>query len=54
LNAQGSRIIVVVQIRANKIYVIALKEKERHDGIQFTTKIDGFFTFTLVTLIYQN
>jgi hypothetical protein len=44
-NAQGSRIIIaVVQIGAVKIYVAvvkALREKERGDETQFTTKIGG-------------
>jgi hypothetical protein len=44
-NAQGSRlIIVVVQVRAVKIYVAsvkALREKERQDETQFTIKIGG-------------
>jgi hypothetical protein len=44
-NAQGSRVtIVVVQVGAVKIYVIAakaLKKKERQDDTQFTTKIGG-------------
>jgi hypothetical protein len=44
-NAQGSRIIiVVVRIGAVKIYVAvvkALREKERGDETQFTTKIGG-------------
>ncbi len=34
-----------------KIYVWAveaLREKERQDETQFTTKIDGFFTFMLI------
>jgi hypothetical protein len=41
-------IIVVVQLRVEKIYVAAgeaLKKKERHDEIQFTTEIDGFLEF---------
>jgi CRISPR/Cas system endoribonuclease Cas6 (RAMP superfamily) len=45
-NAQGSRlIIVVVQLGAVKIYVAAveaLKQKERQDETQFTTKIPIF------------
>jgi hypothetical protein len=49
LNAQGSRlIIVIVQLGAVKIYVVAmeaLKKKERQDETQFTTKIDGFLSF---------
>jgi hypothetical protein len=49
-SAQGSRlIIVVVQVRAVKIYVAtveALREKERQDETQFTTKIDDFLSFT--------
>jgi hypothetical protein len=32
----------------------ALRKKERHDGTQFTTKIDGFLSFTPIILIYQN
>jgi predicted oxidoreductase (fatty acid repression mutant protein) len=48
-NAQSSRlIIVVVQVRAVKIYVArveALSQKERQDETQFTTKIDGFLSF---------
>jgi len=44
-NAQGSRvIIVVVQVGAMKIYIAAvevLREKERGDETQFTTKIGG-------------
>jgi hypothetical protein len=45
-NAQGSRVIivVVVQLRALKIYVAAVKalrKKERGDKTQFTTKIGG-------------
>jgi hypothetical protein len=43
INAQGSRvIIVVVQVRAVKIYVgavEALRKKERQDETQLTTKI---------------
>jgi hypothetical protein len=49
-NAQGSRvIIVVVQVGAVKIYVAAveaLRKKEIQDETQFTTKIDGFLSFT--------
>ncbi len=49
-NAQGSRvIIVVVQAGAVKIYVTAveaLRKKERQDETQFTTKINGFLSFT--------
>jgi hypothetical protein len=49
-NAQGSRlIIVVVQVRAVKTYVAAveaLRQKERQDETQFTTKIDGFLSFS--------
>jgi hypothetical protein len=45
LNAQGSRlIIVVVQVGAVKIYVAAveaLRNKERQDETQFSTKIGG-------------
>ncbi len=44
-NAQGSRLIIVVaQAEAVKIYVAAVKalrEKERGDETQFTTKIGG-------------
>jgi hypothetical protein len=44
-NAQGSKvIIIVVQVGAVKIYVAAveaLKKRERHDEIEFTTKIGG-------------
>jgi predicted oxidoreductase (fatty acid repression mutant protein) len=44
-NAQGSRvIIVIVQVRAVKIYVAAvqaLRKKETQDETQFTTKIGG-------------
>jgi hypothetical protein len=44
-NAQGSRVIIVdVQVGAVKIYVAAVKalrEKERGDETQFTTKIGG-------------
>jgi len=43
--AQGSRVtMVIVQVRAMKIYVTAmetLKKKEIQDETQFTTKIDG-------------
>ncbi len=55
-NAQGSRvIIVVVQVRAVKIYVAAAVEalrekKERQDETQFTTKIDDFSRSTRPTL----
>jgi hypothetical protein len=49
-NAQGCRLaIVVVQVRAVKIYVAAveaLRKKERQDETEFTTKIDGFLSFT--------
>jgi hypothetical protein len=42
---QGSRlIIIVVQVRAQKIYIAeveALNKKERQDETQFTTKIGG-------------
>jgi hypothetical protein len=41
--------IVVVQVRIVKIYVAkveALREKERQDETQFTTKIDDFLSFT--------
>jgi predicted oxidoreductase (fatty acid repression mutant protein) len=47
-NAQCSRaIIVVVQVGAVKIYgatVEAVREKERQDETQFTTKIGGKFS----------
>jgi hypothetical protein len=39
---------VVVQLGAVKIYVAAveaLRQKERQDETQFTTKIDGFLSF---------
>ncbi len=46
----GSRLsIVVVQLGAVKIYVAAveaLRKKKRQDETQFTTKIDGFLSFT--------
>ncbi len=49
LNAQGLRLImVVVQLGAVKIYVAtveAVKENEREEETQFTTKIDGFLSF---------
>jgi hypothetical protein len=49
-NAQGSSLILlVVHERAVKIYVAAveaLRRKERLDESQFTTKIDGFLSFT--------
>jgi NADH:ubiquinone oxidoreductase subunit 6 (subunit J) len=45
LNAQGSRVIVVVvQVGAVKIYVVAVQaitKKETQDETQFTTKIGG-------------
>ncbi len=48
-NAQGSRaIIVVVQVGAVKTYVAAmeaLREKERQDETQLTTKIGGKTSF---------
>jgi hypothetical protein len=48
-NAQGSRLIIlIVQVRAVKIYVAAveaLRKKERQDETQCTTKIDGFLNF---------
>jgi hypothetical protein len=48
-NAQGSRlIIVVIQVRAVRIYVAAveaLRKKERQDEPRFITKIDGFVSF---------
>jgi len=43
--------IVIVQIKAVKIYVAeveAVKKKERQAEPQFTTKIDGFLTFTAI------
>jgi hypothetical protein len=47
-NAQGLRlIIVVVEVRAVKIYVAAveaLSQKEKQYETQFTTKIDGFLS----------
>jgi hypothetical protein len=53
-NAQGSRvIIVVVQVRAVKIYVAALealRKNERQDETQFTTKIGGKTIWTPVIL----
>jgi hypothetical protein len=49
-NAQGSRLIIVlVQVGAVKIYVAAVearRKKERQDETRFTTKIDGFLSFT--------
>jgi hypothetical protein len=49
-NAQGSRLIIVaVQLQVVKIYVAAveaLRKKERQDETQFTTKVDGFLSFT--------
>jgi hypothetical protein len=46
LNAQGSRLlIVIVQVRAVKIYVAAveaLRKKERQDETPFTTKLMVF------------
>jgi hypothetical protein len=48
-NAQGSKLIIVVmQVRAVKIYVAAveaLRKKETQDETRFTTKIDGFLSF---------
>jgi hypothetical protein len=48
-NAQGSRLIIVVlQLQTVQIYipaVKALREKERQDETQFTTRIDGFLSF---------
>jgi hypothetical protein len=44
---------VVLQLGAVKIYVTAveaLREKERQDKTQFTTKIDGFLNFTPLAL----
>ncbi len=50
-NAQGPRvIIVVVQVGAVRIYVAALKalrQKEREDETQFTTKIGGKTSLSL-------
>jgi hypothetical protein len=47
---QGSRIIIIiVQVRTVKIFVAAveaLRKKERQYETQFTTKIDGFLSFT--------
>jgi hypothetical protein len=43
-NAQGSRVIIVVQVRAVKLDVAtvqALRKDERGDETQFTTKIGG-------------
>jgi hypothetical protein len=49
-NARGSRLlIVVVKLGSVKIYVAAveaLREKERHDETQFTTKIDGVLSLS--------
>jgi hypothetical protein len=49
-NAQGSRlIIIIVHVKAVRIYVTIvemLTKKEKHDEIQFTTKIDGCLSFT--------
>ncbi len=49
-NPQGSRlIIIVVQLGAMKIYVAAveaLRRNESQDETQFTTRIDGFLSFT--------
>jgi cell shape-determining protein MreD len=49
-NAQGSKLILVVIVRVGEveIYVAAmeaLRQKERQDETQFTTKIDGFLNF---------
>jgi hypothetical protein len=48
-NAQGSKlIIVVIHVRAVKIYVAALealRKKGRQDETRFTTKFDGFLSF---------
>jgi hypothetical protein len=48
-NAGGSRlVIVVVQLEAVKLYVAAVeapRKKETQDETQFTTKIDGFWSF---------
>jgi hypothetical protein len=44
-----------VQVGAVKIYVAALealRKKERQDETQFTTKIDGFLSFTPFFKIY--
>ncbi len=50
-NAQGLKvIIVVVQVRAVKIYVAAMeafRKKERGDETQFTTKIGGKISLSL-------
>jgi hypothetical protein len=60
-NAQGSKVIIVVlQVRAVKIYVVAvvkaLRKKENQDETQFTTKIDGFLSFNifLSTFLWHN
>jgi hypothetical protein len=49
-NAQGLRLIIVgVKVKVVKIYVAAveaLRKKGRQDETQFTTKIDGFLSFT--------
>jgi len=48
-NAQDSRlIIVIVQLRAVNLYVVAmeaLRKKETQDETKLTTKIDGFLSF---------
>jgi hypothetical protein len=48
-------IIVVVQVGAMKIFVAPVKvgllgRNERQDETQFTTKIDGFLSFTSIVL----
>jgi hypothetical protein len=49
-NAQGTKlIIIVIGVGVVKIYVTsveALREKERQDETQFSTKIDGFLSFS--------
>jgi hypothetical protein len=49
-NAQGSRLlIIIVHVKTMRIYVTIVEvfmKKERRDEIQFTTKIDGFLSFT--------
>jgi len=45
-NAQGSRLIVRVgEVEICAAAMEALKQKERQDKTQFTTKIDGFLNF---------
>ncbi len=49
-NAQGSKvIIVVIHVRVIKICVVkveVLRKKGTHDETHFTTKFDGFMSFT--------